>query len=48
MCDESDIKLTNVNGKYNVVFVVNRDSRMISKRVSLHSPFLGIVKKDFK
>ena len=40
--DESDIKLTKANGKYSVVFVINRDSLMISNKFSLHSPFPDI------
>jgi hypothetical protein len=40
--DESDIKLTKANGKYSVVSVINRDSRMILNKFSLHSPFPDI------
>jgi len=40
--DKSDIKLTKANGEYSVVGIINRDSRMILKKISPHSPFPDI------
>ncbi len=37
-----DIKLTKANVEYTVGDINNRDSRMISKKISLRSPFLFI------
>ncbi len=37
-----DIKLTKANGEYSVGGINNRDSRMISKKISAHSPFPDI------
>ena len=36
---EFDIKLTRVNVEYTVSAIINRDSRLISKKISLRSPF---------